>query len=321
MKKHIIALVTLASCLGIGSEAADTPSATDYEPYHIGELGELWQFPSDHLPIGATLESFHIALWNVLNKKYLHFIEENTQGLKNSSILKCNVPVCQNGSFTVREMMIAAQIFEMISHPTHPRSLIALQETHVDLLNFLKTNLPSSWVILTPPDQPNSQDIFLFDADIFEAVNLAAVKYSPLFTIFNVTLREKTSGKLFHFIQSHIPGGAINSPVGCAKFSGEALRQYDKDLTIVLMGDMNQSPAVIERALCKTAEALGISQPYHHLPVPYPTHMNTRLQASWTDHFFISTPENHDIIIKASDNPEELFNELVPIIKLLTNKN
>jgi len=32
-----------------------------------------------------------------------------------------------------------------------------------------------------------------------------------------------------------------------AKFAKEAMRQFDPAFTIVLMGDMNQSPAVIER--------------------------------------------------------------------------
>lgn len=296
-----------------------TPSNIEsYEPYAVGELGKAWQFPSDHLPVGATLGNFHIAFWNILNKNFLFHIEENTQGLKNSSILTDNVHINKNETLTVREMIVGQQILEMITHPTHPRSLIALQETHEDVLTFLKAHLPSSWVILTPPNQLKSQDIFLYNTEIFELIDLSAVKYTREFpkTIFTLMLREKDSKKLFRFIQSHIPGGPINSAESCAKFSKEALKQYNPNLTIVLMGDMNQPPGVIEQALNEAAEELSSPQPYHHLPVKYPSHVNTHLKASWIDNFFVFSPENQDSI-RASHVPEELFNALVPIVQLL----
>lgn len=320
MNKLFINLFVLLSCVITIPCHALADTTKDYQPYYVGELGKAWQFPSDHLPIGATLDNFHIAFWNILNKNYLFHIEENTQGLKYSSILIDNVPFNKNATLTVREMIVGQQILEMINHPTHPRSLIALQETHGDVSAFLKAHLPPTWTILTPPNQPKSQDIFLYDTEIFEFIDLDAVIYTPEFpkTIFTLTLREKDSKKLFRFIQSHIPGGPTNSADACAKFSKEALRQYDPNLTIVLMGDMNQSPRIIQEALDEAAKELGSSQPYSHLPVKYPTHINTHLQASWIDNFFVFIPENQGST-QASHEPEELFNALVPIVKLLQN--
>lgn len=287
-----------------------------HQPYFVGELGNSWQFPSDHLPRGATIGNFHIAFWNILNKNYLGHIEENTQGLLHSSILKDNIPVEPGNTLTIREMISGQLIMEMVNHPTHPRSLIGLEETHPDVHKYLKKNLPSNWVIATPPNQPNSQDIFLFDSNIFELISLHAVQYSPKFpkTIFTITLREKASDKVFRFLQSHIPGGPINSEEGCAKFSEEALKQYDSNLTLVLMGDMNQSPDFIQNALEKVAEAKIGFQPFSYLPIAHPSHMNTKLEASWIDNFFIYSP---DTPIRASDLPEEVCNDLVPIVKLL----
>lgn len=291
-----------------------------YEPYDVGELGELWQFPSDHLPIGVSISDFHMVFWNILNKDYLFHIESNTQGLKNSAILTDDVRITEDETLTVREGIVGEMVLEMITHPTHPRSLIALQETHVDVLAFITAKLPPSWDLLTPPDQPNSQDLFLYNTDIFEFIDLDAVKYTPdrNKTIFTITLREKSSGKLFRFVQSHVPGGP-DSPVSCAKFSKEALRQYDPNITTVLMGDMNKPPSVIQQALDQSAEELDVLQPYCHLPVEYPSHMNTKLQASWIDNFFISTPRNNPEQIQASHQAEELSNVLVPIVELLKN--
>jgi len=308
-------MLYLIFCLLLATTSAFA-TIESHQPYYVGELGPSWQFPSDHLPRGATMENFHIVFWNILNKNYLGHIEENTQGLRHSSILTDNVRVEPNSSLTVREMKTAQMILEMINHPTHPRSLIALQETHKDVQKYLRQQIPETWKIATPPNQPNSQDIFLYDGELFELISIDAVKYSPEFpkTIFTLTLKEKNTNKVFRFLQSHIPGGPVNSAAGCAQFSQEALRQYDPALTIVLMGDMNQSPDVIQKALEKAAVEKGMPQPFTYLPIAHPSHMNTNMEASWIDNFFTYSPET---TIVGSDNPEEVFDALVPIVELL----
>lgn len=285
-------------------------------PYDVGELGEAWEFPSDHLPIGASIDQLHIACWNILNKDYLGYIEMNTQGLKNSSILRDNTPVNENNTLTLREENIGKHILEMISHPTHPRSLIALQETHADVIESLKTLLPTSWAVLPPPDQPDAQDIFIYDTQVFELLSSHAIRHKKTSTnnIFTVTLQDKTSGNVYRFIQSHIPGGP-HSPVGCEVFANEVLDQYDDNLTIILMGDMNQPPSVVEKAIAKAAEERGIPQPYRPLVMENPTHVNTHWQASWIDNFFAFSPDDKHRI-QASQDPKELFDALEPIVDL-----
>ncbi len=319
MNKSIVKLFIILSsllCFPNYASADKIPSCESHKPYAVGELGKAWKFPSDHLPIGATIGDFHIACWNILNKKYLFHIEENTQGLKDSSILKDNIPIRGSKTLTLRELTIGCQILEMINHPTHPRSLIALQETHEDVLTFLKAQLPFSWAILTPPNQPKSEDIFIYNTDIFQFISLDAVQYTPQLpkTIFTITLLEKSSGRSFRFVQSHVPGGP-KSAEGCAKFSQEALRQYDPHLTTVLMGDMNQSPCTIEEALNQAAEGLNIPQPFYHLPVTYATHVNTKLEASWIDNFFVYVAKLDTV--QATYKPEEVCSALISVVQLL----
>jgi len=291
------------------------------QPYFVGELGPAWQFPSDHLPIGITLGSFHIAFWNTLNKDYLYHIQANTQGLRDSSILRDNIQIDSDSPLTVRELITANIILEMINHPTHPRSLIALQETNANLQNFLTEQIPLGWKIATPLNQPISQDLFLYDSAIFNLIAIDSVLYTETTpkSIFTLTLEEKATGKIFRFLQSHIPGGPINSKGGCEKFSTEALRQFDRSLTIVLMGDMNQSPDVIHNVLTTASNAAGLlNSPYTYLPIDYPSHMNTHTQASWIDHFFIYSADA-ELVIKKSDYPQEISSQLVPIIQLLNS--
>lgn len=291
------------------------------QPYFVGELGKDWQFPSDHLPIGLTLGSFHIAFWNTLNKDYLGHIASNTQGLRDSSILKDNIQVEINNPLTKRELTVANIIMEMIKHPTHPRSLVVLQETNPDLQDYLSKHIPSGWEIAFPLDQPISQDLFLYDTAVFNFISIDSVLYSDTApkSIFTVTLEEKASGQIFRFLQSHVPGGPVKAKEGGEKFSREALRQFDPNLTIVLMGDMNQSPNVIQDILTNASIANGLpSSPYTYLPIDYPSHMNTHMQASWIDHFFVYSPDS-ELDIKGSDNPEDVANGLVPIVNLLNS--
>jgi len=291
------------------------------QPYFVGELGPAWEFPSDHLPIGVTLGSFHIAFWNNLNKDYLGHIDANTQGLRESSILRDNIQIDSDSPLTIREVTIANMVMEMINHPTHPRSLVALQETHADLQNFLSEKIPLTWKIATPLNQPISQDLFLYDSAVFNLIAIDSVLYAETApkSIFTLTLEEKATGKIFRFLQSHVPGGPVKSKEGCEKFSAESLQQFDPGLTIVLMGDMNQSPNVVHDALTKAFKAAGLSNsPYTYLSIDYPSHMNTHTQASWIDHFFIYTADS-DLNIKGSDYPEELSNQLIPLVQLLNS--
>lgn len=314
----VLLLCTFCFNLSFANKAAD--SIANDEAYYVGEIGPEWQFPSDHLPIGATIDNFHIAFWNILNKDYLFHIEENTQGLKYSSILTDNIPDSEHQRLTQREMMVVNGIKEMLNHPTHPRSVLALEETHPDVLNFLKDTLAEKWVIVAPPGQPSSQDIFIYDREIFDCMGIDAVRYTkeqPK-TIFTITLQGKSTNRIYRFVQSHIPGGPVNSPEACAKFSMEAMRQFEPSMTIVLMGDMNQSPTVINQALITAAAKQKFSeQIYLHLPIEYPTHINTQLEAAWIDNFFVYVPDQKGRI--HSNNPAEICSLLTPIVDLLKN--
>lgn len=286
----------------------------EHKPFYVGELGEKWQFPSDHLPRGMSVGNLHIAFWNILNKNYLYHIEENTQGLRDSSIMADNIPVSTDSTLTVRELICIEMILDMINHPTHPRSIIGLQETHGDVLYHLKKLLPGNWVVANPPGQPRSQDLYLYDTDVFEFVAVRGVRYTenqPK-TIFTLTLREKSSGEVYRFVQSHVPGGP-NSAEGSEKFAIEAIKQYSTTETSILMGDMNASPTTIKEALKKASVNAKLGQqPYRYVAIDHPSHMNTHLEASWIDNFFIARPKIGGKV--QANQPEEIHESIEAII-------
>lgn len=95
-------------------------------------LGELWKFPSDHPPIAAVLtlgkHSIKVASWNVLNRNYYKYIEQDTQGLKGSEISTYH----EAGT---RENKIIEKIQEVLQKEFH---ILCLQECWPELLEQLK---------------------------------------------------------------------------------------------------------------------------------------------------------------------------------------
>jgi hypothetical protein len=329
LKKIIFYTLSLLTLAGFVTSAFSSQTSKDINPpiekhydnsFFIGELDQDWNFPSDHLPIGASIGDINIAFWNILNKKYLSQIENNSQGLKDSSIMKDNFSPNSKTTLTVREEKICSQIFEMISHSTHPHSLIALQETSKEILNYLTRFLPERWVIITPPDQLWSQDIFLYDSKIFDYVDHSDIRYRKDLpkTIFSLTLREKKSNKIMKFIQSHIPEGPVDSAPGCQKFSDEVLLQFNPEIIQVLMGDMGKPPIVIEKNLNITADKLKMkNQPFSSLAINYPTHIDQNCNAEWIDNFFLYLPPHAKNLYVSTSSPNEICSMAPNAAKLL----
>lgn len=260
-------------------------------PYEVGELGSLWSFVSDHLPIGATIGRFHIASWNVLNEQYIHHIQENGQGLKGSLITQLHGLPGVKG-LTLREEIVFGDII-FLTDGRYPRSIIALQEVSKDLSKYLWKNRPPDWEILSPAATNHREQIFLYKKSAFEFVDSTYAIYdkkSPK-VVFVLTLLEKSSGAFFRCIQTHIPLGAED------KFAKEVVRHFDPHLTTILMGDMNAHPSAIQEALRIEQESML----FHPLTTSYPTHINRERQACWYDAFFVYNPDKIHMVVDSAE--------------------
>lgn len=296
-----------------------TANKINTKPYRVGELGAEWQFPSDHLPVGASIDDIHFALWNTLNTKYLHWIEKNEQGLKNSLIMSSNIPLPGNSNLTLREAIVLVFITKMLNHPEHSRSVLALQEMGEGLLKELSRCLPN-YMHVIPEDAAKQkiEDIFLVDTRVFDILDSEISKYTfSRNTIMTLRLREKASGLKYCFIQSHVPGGPVNSVPARIEFSNKIMQEYSLDHAIVVLGDMNRSPDFFLSQFEEAAKERGLAnQPFVNVEIPYPTHINTHMQASWIDNIFIANPRLQSEIPVANEG-FELFDELQPTLDLL----
>jgi hypothetical protein len=293
----------------------------DTYSYPVGELGALWQFPSDHLPVGGTIGALHFVVWNILDTKYLQHIVDNGQGLRDSLILQTNVPFEQSG-LTVRETLIVKDILAMVHHPTHSRALIALEETSKCVYLELRNALPDHMRCIPDPlDEIGHGDVFIFDTQLFEYVSFQSKNYktSRRNSYSTLTLIEKKTGLTYRFTQSHVPGGPVHSVPARQELANSIMQEFDPNAISVVMGDMNQSPECFTQDFAIAAQKYGLeTQPFELMPIPYPTHVNTQREASWIDNVFLSNPYEEipcDVIRDGS----EIFESMQTTIDLLEN--
>lgn len=321
MRKILLALLLAASPLLIpqSASAAGQEEKTSTQYYPVGELGEQWVLPSDHLPVGGSVGNVHFVMWNILYTNALHYIADNTQGLKDSFIMAANVPM--DDGLTLRETVVIDQVFEMIEHPTHPRSLLALEETSEEVYNHLKSTLPNNFRMY-----PNNVkdiahgDIFLYDTNLFDFVSFQSLRYkcNRSNTYMTLTLKEKTSGLTYRFVQSHVPGGpASNSRPAREELANALMNDFNPKAITIVMGDMNRSADYFLDNFKRAAAEKGMKQPFKHLPVPYATHINTHREASWIDNIFISNPYPQYLDSYVAEDASVLFADLQRTIDLL----
>lgn len=288
--------------------------------YYVGELGEKWQFPSDHLPVGLSVGDIHLALWNTLNTRYLYHIHANHQGLKGSLITTANIPEDAHSKLTMREEAVIDLVLGMVHHAVFPRSLIALQEVGNEVYEELRNRLPEKMAFVTAfPDDLANGDIFIYDTDRFDEISLVSgcFQICPRNTYLTLTLKEKKTGEIYRFMQSHVPGGPVASGSARKEWAEDLLINFDPNAVNIVMGDMNRSPDFFLKDLKDAAEDFELEKhPFQNLWVPYPTHIDTYKRATWIDNFFIYQPRWFPSVSVEKD-PENLGPDVEKAVSIL----
>ncbi len=227
---------------------------------YVGELQERWQFPSDHLPVGITYDDLHIGSWNVLDANYMDWVYKNTQGLSNSLITEEHVYVGET-RLTIRDMRVADMVTEMLTHPTHPRSILSLQEINAEFLEHLKSKLPQNIGIIS-----NSGNAVLFDENLLEAAQVRDVfgvfSESPQRPFQEILFQRKDTGEALRVFNVHLPGNPIGP--GRFEFTQYLAKVNDPNISSIAMGDMNFNELEMKDALLGAFEGaeFQIFSPY-----------------------------------------------------------
>lgn len=277
---------------------------------YVGELQEKWQFPSDHVPIGMTFENLNFVSWNVLDAKFMNWVtEKNSQGLSRSMIVDEHVYI-GDSNLTVRDKHVIDLILQTISHPTHPRSLLSLQECGEPFIEELSSRVPAHFEMISNRDRGEA---VLIDRRCFEIV--AAKEVSDIFadapyrTFQDITLRRLDNGQLLRLVNAHLPG----DPTKPARFefAQYLAKTFDPALTTLAMGDMNFNELEMADAM---ARAFRNNSPFS-LYSPYCTNVSPDVfNSKAIDHFLVYSPSESSVELNA---PDQIMPGLASVAALL----
>jgi len=289
------------------SQAAQlTPMGT-----HVGELQEKWQFPSDHLPIGMSFGDTNIASWNVLDADYMSWVtDKDSQGLKHSMIVDEHVYI-EGTNLTIRDSHVIDMIIGMITHETHPRSILSLQECNKPFLEELSKRLPENFAIIS-----HHGDALVVDTNRYSITEIREVKEVFSQTqergFQDIILERKDTKEKLRIINAHLPGDPLHS--ARYEFAKYISATFDPSVATIAMGDMNFNEL-------EMAEALNLafaSSDAFELHTPYCTNITPFLfDSKAIDHFIVYNPNHLGIDINA---PEEVMLGLTTFVDLLDPK-
>ena len=118
----------------------ENPGAKAVPNRAVEALRSKWDFPSDHLPVSAKIEllggSYTFASWNTLNSAYMHYIENDEQGLVGSLITQQHAPEAEGP--TEREKSLVRSLQELLDSSV---SICCLQEVGKEFRSLLREAL------------------------------------------------------------------------------------------------------------------------------------------------------------------------------------
>lgn len=291
-----------------GLEAAYTLKG----PY-VGELQERWEFPSDHLPVGAAVDGMEIASWNVLNTLYIDWVYKNTQGLSRSQITQQNFRVGET-ALTLREVTVAKDLVSMINHRTNPKSIIALQECGEVFLSHLTSVLPSNWKIVYSATDAKDQNVILYNSDVVtylpeeSSFPTDAFPCNPGRSLMDVTFKNNLTGKKYQVINSHVPGDPALP--GRYEFVNYVVTHSKKDTVNIALGDINFDQYEMQEAFDRVNKQHSFINHVH-----YDTNVGLDLHSKQIDHIFV---QNADSAL--SRNPNEVLLGLQKTVDLFVEQ-
>ena len=255
---------------------------------YVGELQERWQFPSDHLPIGMTLDGLNFASWNVLDADYISWVtEKNSQGLSRSLIADEHVFI-EGSKLTLRDRHVVDLILEMLQHPTHPKSLLSLQECREPFLAELKARLPSNFEVIS--HQENGVIIDKTDFQIVDAKSVTGIfSNEPKKPTQELMLLRKSNNEKLRLVNAHLPGDPTKP--GRFEFAQYLADTADDQIATIAMGDMNFNELEMAEAL---RQAFPNARP--SLYSPYCTNISPYTFVSKViDHFIVASSSQVEI--------------------------
>ena len=275
---------------------------------HVGKLKELWQYPSDHLPVGAEVNKIKIVSWNVLNNAYMKWvIETDDQGLNGSMITDLHKPA--GDGLTLRERKVVQMVTEM----TAPNHVIALQECSSVFISRLQKALPDNWKLIRSSDRYLvDQDVVLFNENALSykpersEVPFDAYPSHPHKPIQNLYF-ETLGGSPLRIFNTHIPGDpALPCRQEFANYVRTAVSDYEPT---VVVGDNNFERGQMEEAYTKA----GFSD--FEILTPWRTNVDpVKKESKGIDHIFVMNADTRPLTSQELETSEAGLQQTIDLL-------
>lgn len=302
----------------------------------VGKLHEKWQFPSDHVPIGARVGGLNIASYNVLNTRYLEnrdesFVYQDSQGLNGSMITELNKKD-DTATLTHRDEIVFGQVAFLMQQ----FDVLALQECSPAFVAFLKEMYGSSHFGIIErmqhftesgkdPEQGTDGNVILYNKEKFTLQNVPGLENAdrsvfakskvkdskkerdnPLVT---AVLQNNANGLTYRFVNAHLPGNKRLN--GHDSFTQHLQKQRNEGETLIALGDMNFNEVEMDDAIARN---MKMKQGEYSRVSPYPTIVEPKtLRSQAIDHIFVFSK---DVQAQAMA-PEQVLPDLDKTVNLL----
>jgi hypothetical protein len=305
-------------------EVAKGPRTPSIPSKNVGELGAKWQFPSDHLPVGAKVGKAHVISWNVMNQEYIDWVHNNSQGLKGSQLTQLDQPSQLNPSITLREELVVKNLLEIINNPAHSEQLIlSLQECRPQFLSVLQAALPANMEIIysDPTMRRKDQDVIIYNRNTYSYLRdesgIVMGAYSRTGderSLMDVVFQEKASGQKYQIINAHVPGDPAKP--GRNDFARYVLSHPKEDCITVALGDMNFTGEEMNIAFQEEAKELNLPNSFVN-KINYNTNINPgNFKSKSIDHLWVAEEPFHPVYEPMQ--PNEILSGLQATVDLLS---
>lgn len=213
-----------------------------------------------------------------------------------------------SSKLTVRDKHVVDLILQTISHPTHPRSILSLQECSKPFIEELRSRLPAHFEVIS-----NHGDAVLLDRrclEIVEAKDVSGIfADAPQRTLQDITLRRLDNGQCLRLVNIHLPGDPTKP--GRFEFAQYLAKTFDPSLTTLAMGDTNFDELEMADAM---KQAFQNNSPFS-LNSPYCTNISPNVfNSKAIDHFLVYSPGRSSVEL---NTPDQIMPGLAPVVDLL----
>lgn len=222
------------------------------------EINNIWNIPSDHLPIGTKLKinektNISIITWNCLNKAWFNYIKKNSQLLaKTKPMSDINQLGAIGGDmndyltkyifsnytikFSKRERMIVDRIIKFLNQNI---DIICLQEVSKEIANVLRfvLNNYEKYNFIETKDGTKDNLITIYREDLLYHKNTSVIKYSDKKDSNSILIMEFSLDNEYNLFIANTHPDIIESNI-----LFESLPKTKSDDIFICAGDLNKNP-------------------------------------------------------------------------------